>query len=140
MKRISDESKRCALEIIAKHPDSPYCRFKETFANTDYNIFYNAPVLILIVGENNYPFFHVDCTCAANYLMFAATARNLGTCWIGHAHNIEDLTLRKEIGVPADYDIAAAIILGYPKSIPKPSARNELIILKSIEQKQTLKT
>jgi nitroreductase len=65
--------------------------------------------------------------------MFAATARNLGTCWIGHAHNIEDQILRKEIGLPDNHQIAAAIIIGYPKSIPKIATRNKLIILKSIK-------
>jgi len=133
MKRISDESKRCGLAIMAKYPDSPYCRFGNMFANPDYNIFYNAPALMLVVGEDNYPFFREDCTCATTYLMFAATARGLGTCWIGHAHNIDDQTLRQEIGLPNGYQIASAVVFGYPKLIPKTYVRNDLIILKSIE-------
>jgi nitroreductase len=133
IKRISDEAKRCGLAIMTKYPDSAYCRFKNTFTNPDYNIFYNAPALILVVGENNYPFFREDCTCSTIYMMFAATAKGLGTCWIGHAHNIEDKALRKEIGLPEGYQIASAVVLGYPKSIPKSYVRNELIILKSIE-------
>lgn len=130
MKKISDESKRCGLIKMEKYPDSPFCRFKDIFTTPDYNIFYNAPALILVVGENNYPFFREDCSCVANYLMFAATVRGLGTCWIGHAHNIEDKVLRKEIGLPEDYQIAAAVILGYPNSIPEFCARNKPIILK----------
>jgi nitroreductase len=133
LKKISDEAKRCGLERIAKYPESPFCRFKNTFTNPDYCIFYNAPALILVVGENSYPFFHQDCACATTYLMFAATARGLGTCWIGHAHLIEDKSLRKEIGLPDNCEIAAAVIIGYPKVIPQKAARSELIILKSIE-------
>jgi len=132
MKRISDESKRFGLTIMEKYPESSYCRFKEAFTNPDYNIFYNAPALIFVVGEDNYPFFREDCTNATNYLMFAATNRGLGTCWIGHAHGIEDPALKKEIGIPENYQIAAAVILGYPKSIPELYPRNELIILKTI--------
>lgn len=135
MKKISDEAKRVGLKIANENPASPFCRFKNNFINPDYYIFYNAPVLILIVGENNYPFFFSDCACAATYLMFAATSRNLGTCWIGHAHNIEDLNLRKEIGIPDDHQIAAALIIGYPKSIPASYTRNNPIILKTVETK-----
>lgn len=134
MKKISDEAKRCSLAIVEKQPDSPLCRFKNIFTNPEHYIFYNAPALVLVVGENNYPFFREDCACATSYLMFAATARGLGTCWIGHAHHIEDQALRKEIGLPENYQIAAAVILGYPKSIPETYTRNELIILKSMGQ------
>jgi hypothetical protein len=40
--------------------------------------------------------------------------------------------LREEIGIPANCEIAAAIIMGYPKTIPETTQRNELIVLKSI--------
>lgn len=134
LKKISDEAKRYGLEMINKYPESPFCRFKNIYANPDYYIFYNAPALILVVGENNYPFFNHDCSCATTYLMFAATARGLGTCWIGHAHMLEDKALRTEIGLPDNYEISAAIIIGYPKSIPQITQRNGLAILKFIEQ------
>ena len=87
-----------------------------------------------IESQNNYPFFMGDCACAATYLMFAATARGLGTCWIGHAHNIEDAALRKEIGLSDNHQVAAAIIIGYPKSIPTSYTRNKPIILKAIDK------
>ncbi|GAG33783.1 unnamed protein product, partial [marine sediment metagenome] len=73
-----------------------------------------------------------DCTSAVNYLMFAATARDLGTCWIGHGQAIKNQALKKEIGSPEGYQVAAAVIIGYPTSIPKPPKRNEPIIIKSI--------
>lgn len=131
--RISDACKKSLLTEIANNQDSPHQRFKESLSNKDYNIFYNAPALILVVGEDNYPFFYEDCTLAVSYLMFAAAARELGTCWIGHGHAITDKELKQEIGLPLTYQIAAAIAIGYPESIPEPPERNEPIILKAIE-------
>ena len=55
--------------------------------------------------------------------MLAATARALGTCWIGHG---------QKIGLPKSYQVAAAIIFGYPALIPEPPKRNAPIILSSI--------
>lgn len=132
IKKISDESKRCALDFMQKHPESPYCKYKNVLSNPDYNIFYNAPALIFVVGEDNYPFFREDCTSAVNYLMFAAVERGLGTCWIGHAHSLEGKPLTQEIGIPKNHKIAAVIALGYPQSIPKNYERKGLFILKTI--------
>ncbi|MGD9107617.1 MAG: nitroreductase family protein [Gammaproteobacteria bacterium] len=132
IKRISDESKRCGLAIIEKHPDSIYSKFAESFNNPNYNIFYNAPALIFVVCEKDNPIFNIDCANAANYLMFAATNKGLGTCWIGLAHPLEYSELKKEIGISENYQIAAVLALGYPESIPEPAPRNDLIIVNSI--------
>ena len=119
MKRLSDESKKNLLSEIEKDPSCPTKRFEETLKDSDFNVFYNAPCLIIIAGENNYSYFNSDCGLAVSYLMFAATAKKLGTCWIGLGSQIRDPKLREEIGLPENYEIVAPIILGYPKSIPE---------------------
>jgi nitroreductase len=132
IKEISGKCKQTLLANIAKNSDSPHRIFKDSLNNENYNIFYNAPALILIVGEDNYPFFYEDCTLAAGYLMFAAVARDLGTCWIGHGHAIEDKELRNKIGLTEAYQVAAAIVIGYPVSISKAPKRNTPVILNRI--------
>jgi nitroreductase len=64
--------------------------------------------------------------------MLAAAARELGTCWIGLGINVRNPELMREIGIPEDCRIVAPIIIGYPKSIPEPSARNKPKILKVV--------
>lgn len=66
---------------------------------------------------------------AAAYFMFAATARSLGTCWIGLGDRIDSPALRKEISLPENYQIVAPLIIGYPKKIPSISSREKPIIL-----------
>jgi nitroreductase len=64
--------------------------------------------------------------------MFSASARGLGTCWIGLGMHVQDPDLLKPIAMPEDYKIVAPIILGYPKIIPGPPKRNEPQILKTV--------
>jgi len=127
MKRLSDESKRGLLDDIAQNPNSPTRQYEGALRDESFNVFYNAPCLVYIIGPRDVSSLEVDCGLTAAYLMFAATDRGLGTCWIGR-----DYATLKRIGVPDDYKIVAPIILGYPESIPAASERHAPIIVKVI--------
>ncbi len=71
----------------------------------------------------------VDCALAAAYLMLAAAARGLGTCWINLGSYIEDAAMRPELGLDNQTQIVAPIILGYPKQVPAMPKRNPPRIL-----------
>jgi nitroreductase len=98
--------------------------------NPDFNVFYNAPCLVYIVGSKQARNLYVDCSLAACYFMFGATARGLGTCWVGLGTSILDPDLLELMQVPEDHKIVAPLILGYPKGIPGTPQRNEPQILK----------
>jgi len=115
--------------IIEMNPDAPIKRYESALRNPDFNVFYNAPCLVLIVGSKQIRSLDVDCALAACYFMFAASHRGLGTCWIGLGTNVRDPELFKLIGLPEDYRIVAPLILGYPKRIPNPPKRLEPQIL-----------
>jgi nitroreductase len=130
MKRLSDESKKNFLADVEGNPEAPVKKYETALRKDSFNVFYNAPCLIYIVGAEDIPSVHVDCTLAACYLMFSAVARGLGTCWIGLGSNIRAPEILRAIGMPRDCKIVAPIIVGYPKSIPAPPDRNEPRILK----------
>lgn len=123
MKKLSDESKKSFLKQIEKNPVCFAKRFESSFKNPDFNIFYNASSLVLIVGKKDHPTLCEDLALYAAYFMFASTSRNLGTCYIGLAEEINKLSLKKEIGVEENETIVVPIIIGYPKNIPKASLR-----------------
>lgn len=131
IKKLSDDSKKNNLQIIKNNPNSFYKRFESAFKNTSYNVFYNASSLIFVCAVDG-PCIEQDCALAVSYLMFGATQRQLGTCWIALGDNIQDSNLKKEIGLTDDLKIIAPIIVGYPISIPQTPQR-EAIILKEIE-------
>lgn len=134
IKKLSEESKKNLLHYIEKNPFSPVAEYERTLRNPKFNVFFNSPCLVLIVGKKESGgFLHCDCSLAAAYFMFAATSRGLGTCWIGLGGFIKDQTLKTTIGLPNDHEIIAPLIIGYPKRIPIPTSRKEPIILKNIE-------
>jgi nitroreductase len=87
----------------------------------------------MILGNSDLKNLYVDCALAACYLMMAATARGLGTCWVNLGTEIHDPQLVSELGIPAQATIVAPIALGYPEKIPPVPKRNRPQILSIIE-------
>ena len=132
IKNLSDDSKKNLIAGIEQNPDSPLKKYEGALRDPGFNVFYNAPCIVFIVGPKQLRSLPVDCSLAACYFMLSATARNLGTCWIGLGTSIQDPGLLNQIGLPGDCKIVAPIILGYPKSIPALPERMEPQILKTV--------
>ncbi|MEN6318874.1 MAG: nitroreductase family protein [Syntrophaceae bacterium] len=130
IKRLSDESKRNLLSDIMQNPASPMKQLESRFRDEQFNVFYNAPSLVLFIGPREKPLLDADCALTAAYFMFSAVSRGLGTCWIGSGMHIRDRKILDEIGVPEDCRIVAPIIIGYPSSIPPASERHVPDIVK----------
>lgn len=132
IQRISDESKKNILNRIAVHPDDYAQKYKGMLQNESFNVFYNAPCLVIILGPAGLKNLYVDCALAAGYFMLAAASRNLGTCWVNLGAEIEDPQLINELGIPSDFQIVAPITLGFPTQVPPIPKRKEPEILKII--------
>jgi nitroreductase len=132
IKKLSDESKKCLLEDLIRNPNLPLKQYEEALRDGHFNVFYNAPCLVLFVGPPSAHSLDVDCGLTVAYFMFSATSRGLGTCWIGLGAHVRDNNILNEIGVPSDCQIVAPIIVGYPVSIPPASERHSPNILKII--------
>ncbi len=130
MERLSNESKRSLLSDLMLAPDSPLKQYEPTLRDSRFNVFYNAPCLVLFAGPKELYSLDVDCGLTAAYFMFSAASRGLGTCWIGLGANIRDRKILDEIGVPPHSRIVAPIIIGYPERIPPASERHAPSILK----------
>lgn len=132
MRSISDESKKSILARIAGNPEDYAKKYQKMLENESFNIFYNAPSLVMILGPSHLKNLIVDCALAASYLMLAAAARGLGTCWINFATELQDSELKTELAIPQNCSIVAPIILGYPEKIPPVPQRKPPEILKII--------
>ena len=80
---ISDESKAYML----RHPPRGIRPqdILELTNNPQFNIFYHAPLLIVISSVTENQWMIENCSLAAENLMLLACAAGLGTCWIGFA-------------------------------------------------------
>jgi nitroreductase len=122
LQRWSSAAKAHALAGLAGRPGLEHLR--EALESSGFNIFYNAPALVVISATQQDEFTAADCALAAQTLMLAAYARGLGTCWIGFAHGwLNTPEGKAELGVPADWSPSAPIILGRPRGAAPPTPR-----------------
>tara|TARA_B100000614_G_scaffold250694_1_gene261241 strand:+ start:607 stop:1173 length:567 start_codon:yes stop_codon:yes gene_type:complete len=133
IQKISDESKKNILARVEANPDDYAKKYRGMLRKETFNVFYNAPCLVMILGEAGLKNLLVDCALAASYFMMAAAARGLGTCWVNLGTQIHDPAMKKALGIPDDCDIVAPIILGYPEKIPPVPGRKEPDMLKIIQ-------
>jgi nitroreductase len=132
LKKLSDESKKNLLQDFAENKTSLNPGYVDMLKNESFNVFYNAPCLVYVLGSTSVHSIDVDCALAVSYIMFSAASRGLGTCWIGLGSYVRDPKTKALLGIPDGCRIIAPIIIGYPKEIPASSERHAPQILKII--------
>lgn len=134
MKHLSDTAKPALLRMLPDVGDEGLAGIKKQLTNPQYNIFYNAPLLIFVSGVKS-PYAIYDCSMAAQNMMLAAYTLGIGSCWIGTAVGLaNDPKVKAELGVPEDHEVHAAIIFGYPKGgFPKAPEKRPAVVLKQIK-------
>lgn len=88
--------------------------------NPKFNIFYNAPTIILVSGDTKGVLPNIDCAAATQNMLLAAESLGLGNCWNGFvAYSFSGdscESLKAELGIPADFTPHFAVLLGYKKN------------------------
>jgi nitroreductase len=133
MKHLSDTAKPNLIRMLPDVGDEGLMGLKKRLSDPQYNIFYNAPLLIFVSGiKSTYTIY--DCAMAAQNMMLAAYTLGIGSCWIGTAVALaNDPKVKTELGVPDDHDVHAAIIFGYPKGgFPKTPEKRPAQVVKRI--------
>lgn len=130
LKRLSEESKKNFLADIRQNPRSPVKMYEAILNDDHFNVFYNAPCAVFVIGQKKIRTLDVDGALTIAYLMFSAAARGLGTCWIALGSNLRSPEILNEIGMPEDCRIVAPVIVGYPSVIPHASERHSPAIVK----------
>ena len=124
LKRISQEAKAHMLKstpaaLLSHH-------FQELLSDPSFDIFYDAPALIVICCTTDNAWAVEDCALAAENLMLAAVAAGLGTCWIGFAQDwLKSPAGKATLNLTAAVTPMAPIIAGYPQAPAQPVPRKE---------------
>ena len=124
MGEIATQAKALVLKGVAAMPRSGH--FQDVLGDPHFNIFSNAPALLVISAEAQGQWHVEDCAMAAENAMLAALDLGLGSCWIGFAQawlNSEDGL--KALGLPPNYRAVAPLVIGYPKAEMPPVARKK---------------
>jgi nitroreductase len=107
-------------------------RFAERMKAKEDPIFYDAPLLVLIVADKS-GWAATDCALAAQNMFLQAYDLGLGSCFIGlmvHALGNDRETLRT-LGVLDSQELFCPLIFGYPKEWPPPKV-NEVKVQKKL--------
>lgn len=128
---LKDLSDRSRAFMLAQMEDTPALKnYRSLLSNPDFNIFYGAPMLVLIFGRQSAYTYINDCSMAALNLMLAAWDRGIGSCWIGFARGYCGTpSYMKELNIPEGYELVAPVILGYPAFPPAQVARKDIKII-----------
>ena len=128
LKIISDLAKPLFIEELKQIGTR-----EDMLKHIDGNLFYDAGTLVIICGKTNGHLPVADCWMAAENMMLAACAMNLGSCAVGSALPAMSLPeVKSTLGIPIGFVAVAPIILGYPKAETPPSSRKAPLILKSV--------
>jgi nitroreductase len=110
---IASEAKR-----IYRSADVPFLR--NLGSNEQFHPFFHAPTVIVISGEVNSIAPNSDCAVAAQNIMLAAEALQIGSCWISAAAVIaqteEGKKIIEKLGLSEGYTPFNSIALGYKKA------------------------
>ncbi|RXA21689.1 nitroreductase family protein [Methanosarcina sp. MSH10X1] len=125
------------LNFEAKEIAKQYEPLQDLANNERFNIFYNAPTVILVSGEEKAIAIESDCAAATQNMLLAAESIGLGSCWIGFVLVMSGSPKAKEylkkLGVPDGYKPYASVALGYKNaevSIAPPRKLNVINYIK----------
>jgi nitroreductase len=128
--RLAQISRKAKSHLLKASLSEPAHSFREMLNDPDFDIFYHAPALVVIAAADPTDWAVEDCALAAENLMLAAYAMDLGTCWIGFAQNwLATPEGKAELGIPATYAPIAPIVVGHPRRPPPPVPRKNPDIL-----------
>ncbi len=102
-KEIRDQCSRLNAKIMGK--------------TEDFDPFYNAPVVFVVLADKNVPTYVYDGSLVMGNMMLAAHSLGIGSCWIHRAKEMfeteEGKEILKRLGIEGDYEGIGNCVLGY---------------------------
>ena len=97
---------------------------------TDRDMFYGAPTLVIVTGKQDNIAPVADCSLAIQNMFLSAASLGIGSCWINcigrYLTTPQGQAFAKDAGIPEGYIGVAGVILGYPKGeVPQGKERVE---------------
>ena len=91
---------------------------------TDYGRFISEAPACIAVFCRDTKYYLEDGSAAATYILLAATALGLGSCWVAGDKKAYAEQVREFLGVPDGYKLVALIPVGYPAEEQRKNKRS----------------
>lgn len=102
---------------FAKRSESDYVR--KVGENEKFHVFYNAPTVILVSGDENNNYASIDCAAAVENMLIASESLEIGSCWVGFIayllNSDEGKELAQKLDIPKGYKQIHSVCLGYKR-------------------------
>lgn len=116
---VQDSNLLEEMNIASKEAakDVPDEMIQSMARNDKFNIFYNAPTIVIVSGHNEGMMPEVDCAAATQNMLIAAESLDIGACWNGfvgllfNSEKGQDYVER--LSIPENYRPYYAVALGY---------------------------
>jgi nitroreductase len=129
-KELLDWLNHTAKEAAKQHENEHIRKMAE---NESLNIFYGAPTLIIVSGNEQAMAIESDCAAANQNMLLAAESIGLGACWINFVliafQSANGKEYSKELGIPDGYKPYCSTALGYKKAeaVNAPARKTDLV-------------
>ena len=116
---------------LAKSSDNDY--LKNVGNNANFHVFYSAPTVILLSGDENKQSAAVDCAAAVQNMLIEAESLDIGSCWVGFIayllNSVGSEAYLKELGIPEGFKQIHSVALGYKRfeSAKAPQRKQDVI-------------
>ncbi len=129
--RLSERAKKLLLDGIGSCKGPEAEMLSSALKMPGFNIFYNAPVLVLIFASPDALSPECECCLAAGNMMLAGRSLGIGSCFIGMALPLgTDGPTLADLKVPGGHRLIAPLIFGYPvKDIETAPPRKGDVVL-----------
>ena len=98
---------------------------------------YGAKTVLFVGGPREDRFTNLDGSCILENMFLAAHALKINSCWINQFDDLfqtpDGLKVKKSLGIPEDFRIVGACILGYakdPDALASKPRKEDFIIVK----------
>lgn len=114
-KKVIQELSSSTKEMAKNIPDE---MIRKMANNEKFNIFYDAPTVIIVSGKEENMMPEVDCAAATQNMLLAAESLDIGACWNGFVtllfNNEEGFKKYKNtLQIPEGFKPYYAVALGY---------------------------
>jgi nitroreductase len=135
MKMLSEKAREMWMERDLSASNPEIIKLIDMVSRPGFDIFYNAPLLVMVFSHPSGFSPQIDCALAAENMMIAARALGIGSCWIGLGSPLGQVaSITKDLGVPEGCKLVACLIFGYPvKLLERTPKRVENVILNWIK-------
>jgi nitroreductase len=122
---LSKQAQKAALQYLVA--DSP---LRSHALDPHFELFHGAAALVIVCATSAESQAAEDCCLAAENLMLAAHAADLGSCWIGFARPwLSREEVKGNLGIPALLHPVAPIVIGHPKARIAAADRNPVKVI-----------